>query len=287
MRSERQRTLPDILTVEEVHALINTFRTQHHRTFFWTVYSCGLRLEETLYLQVKDIDSGRMMIHVHRGKGASDRYVPLPEDTLQMLRDYWKTHRNPVWIFPARGRDLTEAAHATRPMPRTTVQGALRLAVKQCGIRKRVSTHTLRHCWATHALERGVSLRAIQRYLGHRSLQTTTLYLHLTSVGEEDAYRRLNELMSFPRPQPRPEPKELSPPPDPPPSPERVWPGPSLKKSPSGNVATLTAPEKKRPAKKKPTKKGPARKTPAGSAKKAAPNRRRRSKKGGRDGHAG
>jgi hypothetical protein len=243
-----------------------------------------------------------MMVHVHRGKGAQDRYVPLPQSTLEMLRAYWVTHHNPQWLFPALGRDLRAASAATRPMPRSTVQGALRRVVAELGLKKRISIHTLRHSWATHALEKGVNLRLIQRYLGHRSLQTTTLYLHLTQAGEEDAYRRLNELMSFPKREEGPQ--ELSGPGVPPPPPETAPPGPSLKKSPAGQTATLTAPKKKRPAQKKPTKKGPAQKGPAqkdpaqkGPAQKGPSNsqakksasggRERGTKKGGHHGHAG
>jgi site-specific recombinase XerD len=287
IRSERQRTLPDVLSIEEVQAIIGHCRTLHHKTYLWTVYSCGLRLEEALCLKVADIDSRRMMVHVHRGKGAQDRYVPLPQSTLEMLRAYWVTHHNPQWLFPALGRDLRAASAATRPMPRSTVQGALRRVVAELGLRKRISIHTLRHSWATHALEKGVNLRLIQRYLGHRSLQTTTLYLHLTQAGEKDAYRRLNELMSFPKGDKGPQ--ELSGPGSPPPPPETDLPGPSLKKAPAGKVATLTAPKKQRPAQKKPTKKGPAQKGPSNSpAKKSASGGRERgTKKGGRHGHAG
>ena len=93
--------------------------------FFSTVYSCGLRLQEALNLQVSDIDSGRMMVYVHRGKGAKDRYVPLPKETLNLLRRYWKTHRNAKLIFPALGRGHTGGPTATFPMNRSSVQGAL------------------------------------------------------------------------------------------------------------------------------------------------------------------
>lgn len=196
IRAERQHRLPDVLTIDELQSIIGAVRTQHNKAYLWTAYSCGLRLDEGLHLQVSDIDGSRMMVHIHRGKGAKDRYVPLPASTLAVLRDYWKTHRNPVWIFPALGQNRKQAATATRPMPKSTVQGALRRVVQQLGLRKRISMHTLRHSYATHLLEAGVNLRIIQRYLGHRSLQTTTLYLHLTNKGEEDAYRRLNELMT-------------------------------------------------------------------------------------------
>jgi integrase/recombinase XerD len=195
LKIPRSHTLPDVLSIEEVHRLIDATRTVHNRTFFWTVYSLGLRLTEALHLQLGDIDSARMLVHVHRGKGAKDRYVPLPARTLQMLRDYWSTHRHPLWLFPAIGKDQKGASTATHPMLRKSVQDALRRVVHQVGLKKRVSIHTLRHSYATHLLEAGVNLRQIQQYLGHRSLQTTTLYLHLTSHGQEHAIATIEKLM--------------------------------------------------------------------------------------------
>ena len=245
IRGERERRLPDVLSVEQVRAIVSQCRTLHNRTFLWTTYSLGLRLSEARSLQVGDIDSQRMMVHVHRGKGAQDRYVPLPESTLTMLRAYWRTHRNPVWLFPARGRDLREGGRSTRPMPRTTVQGALRRVVRELRLRKRISIHTLRHSWATHCLEAGVNLRLIQRYLGHRSLQTTTVYLHLTNAGEAEAYRRINELMR----------------------PEQTGPAPTEASPSAAEGGQATAVLEKRPVKKgvsrkRPVKKGPAKKRP-------------------------
>jgi integrase/recombinase XerD len=195
LKIPRSKTLPDVLTREEVQRLIAATRTLHNRTYFWTLYSLGLRLTEGLFLQVGDIDGTRKMVHVHRGKGARDRFVPLPTRTLQMLRDYWRTHRHPLWLFPALGRDQKAAPTATHPMPKNSVQGALRRVVRHLGLKKRVSAHTLRHSYATHLLEAGVNLRQIQHYLGHRSLQTTTLYLHLTSHGQEHALATLEHLM--------------------------------------------------------------------------------------------
>jgi integrase/recombinase XerD len=191
----RSRTLPDVLSRDEVHRIIAATRTPHNRTFFWSVYSLGLRLTEALHLQLSDIDGARRLVHIHRGKGARDRYVPLPSSTLQMLRDYWRTHRHPRWIFPALGRNQKNAATAALPMPKNSVQGALRRVVRQLGLKKKISVHTLRHSYATHLLEAGVNLRQIQQYLGHRSLTTTTLYLHLTSHGQEHAVATLETLM--------------------------------------------------------------------------------------------
>lgn len=164
--------------------------------FLTTVYSCGLRLQEALFLQISDIDAKRMMIHVHRGKGAKDRFVPLPQETLNLLRFYWKTHRNPTLLFPALGRGHQKAPMSTIPMAIDSVQGAFREAKLAAGIKKRrVSIHTLRHSYATHLLEAGVNIRVIQRYLGHANLETTMVYLHLTHKGQEDAYQIINQTM--------------------------------------------------------------------------------------------
>jgi len=192
----RPQSLPDVLSIDEVRRLIDAVRTHHNKAFFWTVYSLGLRLQEALNLQVGDIDSARMVVHVHRGKGAKDRYVPLPPRTLTVLRRYWATHRNPVWLFPATGRDHAQAGSATEPMARSSVHGVMTRLVRELGIKKRVTIHTLRHSYATHLLEAGISLRLIQQYLGHGSLQATMIYLHLTSLGQERARATIERLMS-------------------------------------------------------------------------------------------
>jgi site-specific recombinase XerD len=192
----RPQSLPDVLSLAEVRRLIDAVYTPHNKAFFWTVYSLGLRLQEGLNLQVGDIDSARMVVHVHRGKGSKDRYVPLPSRTLTVLRQYWVTHRNPVWLFPATGRDHTEAHAATEPMARSSVHGAMKRVVQEVGFRKRITIHTLRHSYATHLLEAGVNLRLIQQYLGHSSLQATTIYLHLTSLGQEQARATIEAMMS-------------------------------------------------------------------------------------------
>ena len=163
-------------------------------TFFWSVYSLGLRLEEALNLQVGDIDGQRMMVHVHRGKGAKDRYLPLPPTTLLLLREFWKTHRNPKLLFPAEGRKHSGQSTATTPISPTSVQGAIKKIVDKLKLTKQVSTHTLRHSYATHLLEAGVSLKAVQKYLGHSSLQTTLVYLHLTETAEADARKIIIKL---------------------------------------------------------------------------------------------
>jgi integrase/recombinase XerD len=196
LKAQTERRLPAVLTRDEIDGIFKKIQTLHNLTYLTTVYSCGLRLQEGLYLQVSDIDGKRKMIHVHRGKGAKDRYVPMPEDTYRMLRNYWATHRNPVLIFPALGRNGKGAPTAKHPMAIDSVQGAFRKAKYKAGISKRyVSIRTLRHSFATHLLEAGVNIRAIQRYMGHAQLDTTMIYLHLTHAGEQNSYEIINSLM--------------------------------------------------------------------------------------------
>jgi integrase/recombinase XerD len=178
-------------------------KTQRMAVYFWTVYSLGLRMQEGLNLQVGDIDAERGMVHVHRGKGAKDRYLPLPTSTLELLRQYWVTHRDPRLLFPADGRNhklstQPRASTATRPMSPTAVQGAIKKITTQIDFGKKVSLHTLRHSYATHLLEAGVSLKAIQKYMGHRSLQTTMIYLHLTESAEVDSRRVIEQMFPVP-----------------------------------------------------------------------------------------
>ena len=156
----------------------------------------GLRLEEGLNLQVGDIDAARGLVHIHRGKGAKDRYVPIPSSTLKWLRKYWLTHQHPRLLFPAEGRDHKQAATAKNPMAQSTVQKPMKQIVDQIGFAKKISIHTLRHSYATHLLEAGVSLKVIQKYLGHSSLQTTMIYLHLTEIAETDARQAIEKVMT-------------------------------------------------------------------------------------------
>ena len=146
LRAKSESRLPAVLSREEVRKILSCVRTPHNYAFLSTVYACGLRLTEALHLEVSDIDSDRMMLHVHRGKGAKDRFVPLPKTALAILRTHWKRHRNPRLLFPACGRDGRSASGAHTPMAISSVQGAFRAAKRAAGITKRaVSIHTLRH----------------------------------------------------------------------------------------------------------------------------------------------
>lgn len=195
-RVQCEQKLPVVISIGEVHTLLKLIEKPSMRCYFTAVYSLGLRLQEGLHLQIADIDSKRMLVHVHRGKGAKDRLVPLPQSTLDELRKYWATHRNPTWIFPTEGRNHKLAFTADRPMSESSVQDVIKAVLDQLNWGSRgISTHTLRHCYATHLLEAGVSLKLIQKYLGHKHLTSTMVYLHVTTVGEEAAIAKINALM--------------------------------------------------------------------------------------------
>ena len=201
VRPPQEHTLPVVLSREDVHTLLPGVRLPRSRACLSPIDSCGLRLQEGTHLQVPDIASARMVVHVRCGKGAKDRYVPLPQRILVLLRQYWKTHRHPIWLFPAPGRGGQGMSTATAPMPRNSVQDAFRAALTESGIKKRASVHTLRHSYATHLLEAGVHLRIIQEYLGHHSPTTTALYTHLTIKADamaRDALRGLMEALALP-----------------------------------------------------------------------------------------
>jgi integrase/recombinase XerD len=194
MKLQQAKTLPEVLTIEQVHRVVDACRVERIALYFWTVYSMGLRLEEARNLQVGDIDGQRGLVHIHRGKGAKDRYVPLPTSTLHWLRKHWTTHRHPRLLFPAEGRDHQQASVATTPIQTSTVQKGMSKIARELKFAKRVSIHTLRHSYATHLLEAGVSLRIIQQYLGHSSLQTTMVYLHLTDTAEANAREKIEQI---------------------------------------------------------------------------------------------
>lgn len=196
LKIKRLSTPPTVLSIDEVRLILQTARKPQIRAFLTTVYSCGLRLSEALNLEVSDIDAERMTVRVRDGKGAKERYVPLPASTLAVLRDYWTTHRNRRLIFPALGRRHDQGPTAGKPMAMSSVQGALRRILKQLPkIRKHATIHTLRHSYATHLIEAGVNLRIVQQYLGHASLVNTMIYLHVTDFGNDDASGRINRLM--------------------------------------------------------------------------------------------
>lgn len=196
IRPGKEQKLPTVLSVEEVRHLLAAVRKPHYRVCLSTLYACGLRVSEGRTLQIGDIDSARMTVHVRDAKRKKARYVPLPESTLSMLRAYWTTHRHSTWLFPTQPRAGQSPAQVTEPQPRSSLIYACKGAAKECGIQKPVTLHTLRHSWATHLLEIGVSLRLIQAWLGHSSLRTTALYTHLTDRAQAPAVESIHQLMA-------------------------------------------------------------------------------------------
>jgi integrase len=196
VRANPQFKLPVVLAAAEVRSILAAVPALDHRVVLVTIYSCGLRLSEGLNLEVGDIDSQRMLLHIRGGKGNRDRYVPLPQRTLSLLRECWKSHRHPRFLFPGRGHGGQGAPTATEPMRRSTLQRAFRLALEASGVTKRCHIHTLRHSYATHLLEQGENLRQIQVNLGHKSPTVTALYTHLTSLCQTQHQKRLNAFMN-------------------------------------------------------------------------------------------
>lgn len=196
VRPQKETKLPVVLSVEEVQRVLSSVRKARYRVCLSTIYACGLRLNEGVSLRVANIDSARMSLHVRQGKGAKERYVPLPEVTLEMLRTFWATHRHPTWLFPGRPGEGEPYAAADKAMSASGVQRAISAAAKGCGIQKHVTVHTLRHSYATHLLEAGINLRLIQAYLGHSSPKTTARYTHLTRPAEEAASEAINRIVA-------------------------------------------------------------------------------------------
>ena len=170
------RRLPTILSVEEMAQLIDAADGLYHRTMLMVLYSTGMRSAELLQLQVADIDSRRMLIHIQHGKGGRDRYVPLSPTLLTTLRVYYRWMRPKTWLFPGTVHNW----RADKPITKRVLWNAVVIAAERAGLRKRVSPHLIRHSYATHLLESGADLRTIQLLLGHVEVRHTVLYLHLS-----------------------------------------------------------------------------------------------------------
>jgi site-specific recombinase XerD len=168
--------LPLILSVEEMARLIDAADGLYHRTMLMVLYSTGIRSAELLQLQVADIDSRRMLIHIRQGKGGRDRFVPLSPTLLATLRVYYRWMRPQTWLFPG----MVHNWRADKPITKRVLWDAVVTAAKRAGFRRRVSPHLIRHSYATHLLESGADLRTIQLLLGHVNIRHTALYLHLS-----------------------------------------------------------------------------------------------------------
>jgi integrase/recombinase XerD len=167
-------TLPTVLSPEEVTRLIDSASNQKHRVLLMLLYATGMRRSEAARLKITDIDSPRMLIHIHQGKWRRDRDVPLTEKMLGALRSYWSLRKPQVYLFPS------PQGKVERPMCGKAIWNAVHTAATRAELHKRMGPHTLRHSFATHMLEAGADLRTIQLLLGHQRLEDTTVYLHLS-----------------------------------------------------------------------------------------------------------
>ena len=188
VRPQKRKKLPVVLSTEETKHLLSLVRMPKSRMALTVIYACGLRLNEGLHLKAQDIDSQRMLLWVRNGKGGKDRYVPLPERLLTMLRAYWKLHKPSSYFFFSKDKNTA--------LSDASLQKTFKAALGESGIRKAASIHTLRHSFATHLLERGVDLRVIQELLGHKSPQTTAIYTHLTDKSFQTLNETLNSLLA-------------------------------------------------------------------------------------------
>lgn len=191
LRVHEPRMLPVVLSPGEVRAVLSAVRHPARRMALVTIYALGLRLGEGLRLQSGDVDSERLTVWVRDGKGARDRGVPLPRPLLSRLRTYWKTQRP-----SSPSSYLFVPPDGTAPLHETTLQKTFMAARHDAGLHKHASIHTLRHSYATHLLESGVSLRTIQQVLGHKSMRTTELYMHVTQPGAEQLQAVVDRLMA-------------------------------------------------------------------------------------------
>ena len=201
VRTRDHDELPAVLTREQVARLLGAIRLRRYRTPVKLIYCAGLRLSECLSLTVHDIqgDEGKLM--VRGGKGGKDRMVPLSREMVEDLRRYWVFHRHPVLLFPNAGRGpctpdrlAARMRRATGPMPVGSLQRLVVLARKEIGVPD-ATVHTLRHSFATHLLEAGASLHTVQALLGHKQINTTMVYLHVTHRSEQNS-RALVERLS-------------------------------------------------------------------------------------------
>jgi len=181
-----EKKLPLVLSPAEVAAVFKTIRNLKHRAMLMTIYAAGLRVSELTHLRVSDIDSQRQVICIRHGKGRKDRQVMLSPKLLEVLRSYWKTYRPTVWLFPG--------SPPKRPITREAVAMICRQAGEAAHLSKRISPHTLRHCFATHLLEEAVDLRRIQVLLGHSKLESTAKYLHVSNLAVRTTVSPLDHL---------------------------------------------------------------------------------------------
>ena len=223
IKIKRTPYLPTVLTREEVRTLLDSVQVSRFRAIFSLIYHCGLRVGEACRIKPEHIDASRGVLRILNAKGGKNREVPLSDEMIQRLRTWWSQHKNKAFLFPGIGRGWKEKyadqakalSLAEQPMSDSSVQAAMKSAVLTSRLKKKgIRCHTLRHSYATHLLEEGVSLRQLQSYLGHSDIKTTLIYLHLTELSEGRTREALSKLYAAVMPQVRSTPEA---PPQPPP----------------------------------------------------------------------
>jgi site-specific recombinase XerD len=201
----RDQPLPEVISREQTRHLLGCMRSGRFKAVVSLIYHCGLRVGEAVKIHPKNIDAARGVIRILDAKGGKNREVPIAPAMIARLRRYWKAHRNSKWLFPGVGRGwrdrfrtLAEAmSHAAHPMSVSSVQNAIRMAVASCGLKKKATCHTLRHSFATHLLEGGVSIGQVSAYLGHANLYSTLIYLHVTEISEAKGREVQAQLLDY------------------------------------------------------------------------------------------
>ena len=202
IKARDHESLPDVLSVEEIRRVFRSFKLRRYRTPMLLSYASGLRISECLRLSIDDIKGDANKLLIRKGKGAKDRYTILSEPMYHELQRYWLEHRNVRWVFPSVGRGESSSdevrarmGSSVNSMLKSAPSNALTAAAKRSGVTRGASCHTLRHSFATHLLEAGVPITQVQEYLGHASVETTTIYTHLTTVCHEKALDCINDLV--------------------------------------------------------------------------------------------
>lgn len=188
IKPKKRRSLPVVLSREDVQRILDSVQALEYKIALKLIYSCGLRISEALKLKASDIDGKRKVIRITNSKGGRDRDVPISDRMLTLLRQYWKIKRPKSLLFPSKFRnDVSFTAH--------TLQRVFKMTVRDCHIQKKATVHTLRHSFATHLLEKGVDLQTLQHILGHKHIQTTLIYTHITRQTKEYLRKSLNDIM--------------------------------------------------------------------------------------------
>jgi len=169
-RPRKRRYLPEVLSKEEIGTMIKVAENRKHKCLIALIYSCGLRRSEAIHLKLEDIDSKRMLIKLNDAKGGKDRYINLPVQLLNLLKEYYREYRPSVYLFEGQKGGLYSAESVWKVVRQTAIRA---------GVKKRVYPHILRHSFATHHIEQGIDIRYIQEWMGHESIKTTQRYTHV------------------------------------------------------------------------------------------------------------